>query len=62
MVKYWGDEEVNKNRCVMDRWWEHSTIKKSVGRQWYEDKGGLGSGDRGVKEGPDQQDHNDHVG
>jgi hypothetical protein len=30
--------------------------------QWHEDKGGLGSGERGVKEGPDRQDHNDHVG
>ena len=30
--------------------------------RWHEDEGGLGSGERGVKEGPDQQDHNSHVG
>ena len=28
----------------MDRWWEQSSIKKAVGRQWHEDEGGLGRG------------------
>ncbi len=29
----WGDKEVKKIDMVMDRWWEHSTIKKAGRKQ-----------------------------
>jgi hypothetical protein len=30
--------------------------------RWHKDEQGLGSGERGIEEGPDQQDRNNHVG
>ena len=33
MVKYWWDKEIKIIDIAMDRWWEHSTIKKVGGRQ-----------------------------
>jgi hypothetical protein len=64
MVKYGGDKEVKKNRH-----WDGPVVGALNNQkggweamQWHEDKEGLGSRERGVKEGPDQQDHNNHVG
>ncbi len=33
-MKYGGEKEDKKIDIAMDRWWEHSTIKKAGGRQY----------------------------